>query len=391
MRPDRSADTVDNLSRSGRFLPLAPDVIRRQVGAGMGALGTVNIRRGEFVSKRAKFEGVVADPALDGGVVACCVFGDATGGGGGGRITVSRNPAGGDGGKKRSAGALSNIENGAGPATPEMGASAPAVGTDTTSIPGKHRAVDNNDRNRDALVGTEGRAVSNGSGDRGGYIANTTTNKNNKASNKRNKTAVLASASTCASTGGSLPPAAFLPRGSTPVTLRGGGGGGTATATDAMGPVNDGDYRKSSVFVWPRKLEATSVDAGLEAKVPYRLTCIRATAFEARFKGAHNALLAGTREGLALAFDWGCLLRDSGSGVCGGNGGEDGRESVKARPTGEVLAPSAQVTFCDRDGVVLYDKRRAAVDGRPVKIVSESSFVAFVSSLQAARPGPWMR
>lgn len=45
----------------------------------MGALGVDGIRRGEFVSKRVAFEGVVADPALDGGVAACCVSNAADG------------------------------------------------------------------------------------------------------------------------------------------------------------------------------------------------------------------------------------------------------------------------------------------------------------------------
>ena len=89
----------------------------------------------------------------------------------------------------------------------------------------------------------------------------------------------------------------------------------------------------SFVFVWPGKLEATA-EAGLQARVPYRLTCVRVTAFESRFRGARNALLAGTAEGLALAFDWRCLLRDSAGG-----GKKEGRLEWQS----EVLAPSAQV------------------------------------------------
>lgn len=88
------------------------------------------------------------------------------------------------------------------------------------------------------------------------------------------------------------------------------------------------------MFVWPGKLEATS-EAGLQARVPYRLTCVRVTAFESRFRGARNALLAGTTEGLALAFDWGCLLRDSAVG----------RKKNERRSAwdSEMLAPSVQV------------------------------------------------
>ena len=291
----------------------------------MGALGPESIRRGEFVSKRAVFEGVVADPSLDGGVVACCVFGDAAagGGGGGGRGNASKNPVGGGGGtKKRSAGALGDFGDGAGGATPESGTTvAAATGPSANPDNARNRATDNDNRINDG--------------------------KSGKTSNKRKKSTVLASASTCATTGGSLAPAAFLPRGSTAAGPRGAGGAETPAAAGALGRGSGGDHRKSSVFVWPGKLEATSGDPGLEAKVPYRLTCVRATAFEARFKGAHNALLAGTREGLALAFDWGCLLRDSRGGGTGGGGDDDGRESGKTRLNGEVLAPSAQV-MCAR-------------------------------------------
>ncbi|CAM9414292.1 unnamed protein product, partial [Ectocarpus sp. 12 AP-2014] len=70
----------------------------------------------------------------------------------------------------------------------------------------------------------------------------------------------------------------------------------------------------SSFFVWPPKLEPISGEPGLEVRVPHRLTCVRVTAFETRYWGAHNVLLAGTKGGLAVAFDWGCLLRDSAAG-----------------------------------------------------------------------------
>lgn len=331
----------------------------------MGALGTEKVRRGEFVSKGAVFEGVVADAALDGGVVACCVFGGSGGGGGGGgrsNTSTAKNSVG--GGLQRIAGTPSSLDRGAGPARSEKTGGAAAATGARSANPGnvRNRATvssSNEDPNSDTFVCPERAATGNGGGsDRGGTT--TTKNKNSnktntKTSSKRSKAAVLASASICATTGGSMAPAAFLPRGSTAAALR--GGREAAAAADALGPGDDGDHRKSSILVWPGKLEATSGDAGLEAKVPYRLTCVRATAFEARFKGAHNALLAGTKEGLALAFDWGCLLRDSGRGA-GGGSGSDGWEGGNGRPKGEVLAPSAQVTCVTNS--------EQAVDGRPL-------------------------
>lgn len=294
------------------------------------------------MNKRAVFEGVVADPALDGGVVACCVFGNAAaGGGGGGKSNASNNEGGRR--KRRGVSALSDLGDGAGGATPELGITAAAATGPSANLEiARDQAADNDGRNRDGSI-----------------------NNNGKISNNRNKATVLASASTCATTGGSMAPAAFLPRGHTAAGLHGAGFTERANVADALAPGSDGDHRTSSVLVWPRKLEATSGDAGLEAKAPYRLTCVRATAFEARFKGAHNALLAGTKEGLAVAFDWGCLLRDSGGGVGGGGGGggEESKESRKARPNGEALTPSAQVTCVRQGGVVRYDTQRTAVDG----------------------------
>eukprot|EP00752_Nemacystus_decipiens_P007835 g7000.t1 len=314
-----------------------------EVGAGMGALGLENTRRGQFVSKRAVFEGVVADPALDGGVVACCVFGDAAdGAGGGGRINNSTDPGRGGARNKRGAGVLSSLANGTGAATSERGVTV-AVAKRASATPEHARSRATANDNLGGCVGLESPEVSNGGIDRGGDIINN--DNNGKTTNKRSKAAKLESASICATTGGSMAPAAFIPRGSAAAALRG-GDGETVTAAGAVHPGSDGDHRKSSVFAWPRKLEATSGEAGLEARVPYRLTCVRATSFEARFKGAHNALLAGTKEGLALAFDWGCLLRESGGG--GVTGGEDSKEGGKARPIGEVLAPSAQVCLHSR-------------------------------------------
>ena len=315
------------------------------------------------MSKRAVFEGVVADPALDGGVVACCVLGNATGGAGGGRNNVSKTPGTrGAGGQKRSAGVLSSVDNGVG-TSETVTPVAVAKGAGPNPDNARGRTTDTSGRSRDGFVGPERPAFSNGSNDRGGDTNNN--DGSNKTSNKRKKAAMLASASTCATTGGSLAPAAFVPRGSTAAALRG-GGGDPATAADSLGAGNDGDHRRSSVFVWPRKLEATSGEAGFEAKVPYRLTCVRATAFEARFKGAHNALLAGTKEGLALAFDWGCLIRESAGGGVGG--GEGGRESGKARPNGELLPPSAQVTHVTARNCEIRYTARTAVNHSPCKM-----------------------
>lgn len=42
----------------------------------MGSLGTDGVRRGEFFRKDTSFEGVAADPAVNGGVVAYCVSGN---------------------------------------------------------------------------------------------------------------------------------------------------------------------------------------------------------------------------------------------------------------------------------------------------------------------------
>lgn len=78
------------------------------------------------------------------------------------------------------------------------------------------------------------------------------------------------------------------------------------------------DARKSSIMVWPESVGGAA-DVGLQTTVAYRLTCVRMTAFEERFKGARNALIAGTKEGMALAFDWGFLLRASR------RGGQDGK------------------------------------------------------------------
>lgn len=147
------------------------------------------------------------------------------------------------------------------------------------------------------------------------------------------------------STGSAVAAAAAMSTMHEGVVARAGGRGGGGLPADA-----EGDTRTSSVFVWPGKLEATA-EPGLQARVSYRLTCVRATAFCARFGGARNALLAGTRAGMALVFDWGCLLRGgTGGGSDGGGtgafvGGKEGRGAAagKAGSGDEMLLPSAQV------------------------------------------------
>ena len=316
----------------------------------MGALDTDNVRRGEFVSKRAVFEGIVADPALDGGVVACGVVCD--GGGDGAIRNPGASPAGGGGGGIRRSGVAPGGCDGGGRGKSRQGTGLGGV----TTVQLENGTISGHDRSGGGLVvpSAAGIVINNGNNDTDDNNTNTNTNNTNtnnnnnnnnndttnKAIKKRGKAASLAAAaSTCATAGGSLVPAEFRPRVST--------AGAAQAMTAEAAASGDEDHRKSSIFVWPRKLEATSEEAGLEAEVPYRLTCVRSTAFEARFKGAHNALLAGTKEGLALAFDWGCLLRNSGGGGGGGGGGGSGacsgREGGNGWKKGDALAPSAQV------------------------------------------------
>lgn len=133
-----------------------------------------------------------------------------------------------------------------------------------------------------------------------------------------------------------------------PRTCNGGRNGGSCDKNKTDGDDGGGDNRTSSLFVWPRRLEATA-EAGLQVTVPYRLTCLRLTEFGARFKGARNALLAGTRDGVALAFDWGCLvIRSNGGGAAGGSEEEENGAvhggGKRCRPQGnETVKPFAQV------------------------------------------------
>lgn len=121
--------------------------------------------------------------------------------------------------------------------------------------------------------------------------------------------------------------------------VRGGTDGGVFHSGGGGGGGDESDERTSSILMWPGRLE-TGGEAARQASVPYRLTCLRVTAFGARFKGARNVLLAGTREGIVLAFDWGRLLRDSGGGSTG-----DGKGSgvVRRERENDTLSPSIQV------------------------------------------------
>lgn len=237
-------------------------------------------RRGEFVSKRVTFEGVVADPALDGGAAACCVFDGTTsddGSGGGGESRRGEGGRGGRSGERRR-------KRAEGPA-----AACGVVG------------------------GDEGTARK---------VSGTIAGRDSRAGHGANRAA------------------------------------GAASSGESEGSCEDD--RHSSIMVWPGRLEAAA-EAGLQAHVPYRLTCLRLTTFEARFAGARNVLLAGTREGLAVAFDWGCMLRDSGGGGRAGGGhdgvGDRGAEGgiagdeggggvagVRREAGSEMLMPSAQVS-----------------------------------------------
>lgn len=321
----------------------------------MGALGAENTRRGEFVSKRAVFEGIAADPALDGGLVACTVSsGSGSGHGGGaacghgsGKSNSSADPVDGDGGgnKGGSSRALADSDHarsklrhrsGLGQQAPMAGGQVDAMATDS-SVDGRK------DKRVAALDATGNKNSRRG----GGKSDKAAAGKNNNDDRRRKQQKLLASTSTCATAGGTTAPASLLlPRGGSLAAaaahLR---GDGAANTNDrSLGPSSDGDRRTSSILVWPGKLEAAAGAPGLEVRVPHRLTCVRATAFEARFKGAHNALLAGTKGGLALAFDWGCLLRESGGRGGGTTGGDSDGAGKKERGINNgVLAPSAQV------------------------------------------------
>lgn len=251
--PPMNAHTNNMLVRLDSMTTHKPE----QVGAGMGALGVEGLRRGEFVNKRVTFHAIAADPTLDGGLAACCVFNNSNS-----QATV---------------------------------AAAAAAG-----------------RGKDLTLGT---GISNGSGGNGNGTVNATSMEQARLT--------VAGAGR---SGATAPP-----------NRRGRTQGGRRALNGIEDEDNNFagvvDDRKSFVFVWPRRLEATA-EAGLQAAVPYRLTCLRLTAFGDRFKDPRNALLAGTRDGIALAFDWGCLLRDSGGG--GGGQPRSPREDNTLRPCAQV-------------------------------------------------------
>ncbi|CAM9932995.1 unnamed protein product, partial [Ectocarpus fasciculatus] len=289
------------------------------VGSGLGALGTDKVRRGEFVSKRVAFESIVADPSLDGGLVACCVSGGGGGGGGG----DDKNRADDDGGRKLSHATMSKLDGGARGKSQRgsglLSAAAPAAENCSPHVGATAKRTNSNSNDGNATAELQAPRVGGSDNKTGG--------------GRRSKRRHLEPSSTCATTGGSTAPVSLLPRGSSAAAaaLR---GGGSRVATAEAARVGD-RCQSSSFFVWPPKLEPVSGEPGLEVRVPHRLTCVRATAFETRYRGAHNILLAGTKGGLALAFDWGCLLRDSAAG--------DDEQKGDRREKGGVLMPSAQV------------------------------------------------
>ncbi|CAM9787634.1 unnamed protein product [Scytosiphon promiscuus] len=283
-----------------------------EVGAGMGALGPESTRRGEFVSKRAVFEGIVADPALDGGLMACCVPGGSGSGHGdgvapsrhvGGSSNSSADSGGVAGDKGRSSGAPADL----GPGWTKsrhrsgLGHPAPVAGShlDEISTDGNGNGGDN----KRAAASEAPGVTADGSNRRGRNRDKAGSDINER---RRKKQELLASSSTCATAGGTTAPASLLPpqvslAGGASANLLGSAVAQAGTNECSTGSSNDRDRRRSSIFVWPGKLDAASGAPGLEVWVPHRLTCVRATAFEARFKGAHNVLLAGTKGGLALA------------------------------------------------------------------------------------------
>ncbi|CAB1115621.1 unnamed protein product [Ectocarpus sp. CCAP 1310/34] len=288
-----------------------------EVGSGLGALGTDKVRRGEFLNKRVAFEGIVADPTLDGGLVACCV--SAGGGGGGEGGGDDKNRADADGERKISRSTMSKLDVGArGKSQRGSGlpSATPAAENCSTHVGTAPKRTNSNGNDGNTSVELQAAGVSG---------SNTTSGE------RRSKRRHLEPSSTCATTGGSTAPVSLLPRGSSAAAaLR----GGSRVATADAARLGDRCQSSSSFFVWPPKLEPISGEPGLEVRVPHRLTCVRATAFETRYWGAHNVLLAGTKGGLAVAFDWGCLLRDSAAGD-----EEKGNRGEK----GGVLMPSAQV------------------------------------------------
>ncbi|CAM9442887.1 unnamed protein product, partial [Choristocarpus tenellus] len=101
-------------------------------------------------------------------------------------------------------------------------------------------------------------------------------------------------------------------------------------------------YPSSYIYVWPKKVEAIP-KAGLEARVSegYHITSLCATAFEGRVLAPppRNLLLAGTTQGLALAFDWGCLLRRSSVGS-----DERAEKEEEVIPAAQVCLHSSPIT-----------------------------------------------
>lgn len=255
-------------------------------------------RRGEFVGKRVTFEGIVSDPAIDGGVAACAI-GDAqeTHTNSGFSVPVAKAAA--YTGKVATSVGVHAISCGSGGGTrePVVEPSDNAGGANATTA-----------------VATETK--------RGQDLATATGADKTTEGLSSVKARVRASC---------------YPRGT---------GAGAGEDADNLSSLS---VDTSSLFVWPSGLEPTAEVPGLRARIPHRLTCVRVTPFEGRFGEARNALLAGTSAGMVVSFDWGCLVRDAGkmerSGAKKGKGPDDAAERQQDQKEYSVL-PSAQVGRC---------------------------------------------
>ena len=263
------------------------------MGAGLGYLGVDGIRRGEFFSKHVTFEGVIADRALEGGVAACAISNSNV-------STV-----------KRSIGSVS------------AAVTTPAATSNARARDFIHVSCVKHSPEIDIVVEKSGSAET----ESGGQVKSTRP------------------CDDATTAPGAIMRTRILDRSDHTI---GGGKGGQTLATSGIGPTRRERTREvlngllseaetSSLFVWPGKLEPT-VEAGLQARVPYRLTCVRVTPFEDRFGGARNVLLAGTTGGMVVAFDWGCLLHAARN--CGGG---DRTDRLMGAGGEDTVLPCAQV------------------------------------------------
>lgn len=300
----------------------------KQVGASLGCLEVDDARRGEFVGKRVTFEGIVSDPALDGGVAACAI-GDTQETRTNSAFSVPRAKEAayaGKAGKKAASVGVHVISGRSGGGTKERVAKP------------SDRAGEANATTAVATETKQGQDFATAAG------ADETT-----------KGLSSMKARVCAS---------GYPRGT-----------GTGTGEDADN-LSSSSVDTSSLFVWPGGLEPTAEVPGLRAQIPCRLTCVRITPFETRFGEARNALLAGTAAGMVVSFDWGCLVRDAGkmegSVVKKGKGPYDAAGRQRDQKECSVL-PSAQVGRC------AWPRHRSSIEwGDSVKIVVEQCDMALL-------------